>query len=77
MSTMPSTTAPGPTRPSAAVASTQPSVVIISRRFLAAWWSAHAPMAGMVNITIRCEMLSASVQANVAQSAPPATEPTK
>ncbi|MCY1560092.1 hypothetical protein D9M68_971900 [compost metagenome] len=76
-SSMPSTTAPGPTRASAAVASTQPTVVSNNKRFLAACRSAHAPSAGIVNMTTACDALKAKVQANVAQSAPPATEPTK
>jgi hypothetical protein len=37
---------------SAAVPSTQPTVAKTSTRFLAACWSAHAPMAGIVNITM-------------------------
>ena len=72
-----SATIPGPTKASAAVASTQPKVVNSSSRFLAPKRSAQAPMAGMVTITMACDTLSASVQANVAQTAPPATAPTK
>ncbi|MCY1513835.1 hypothetical protein D9M68_483530 [compost metagenome] len=61
----------------AAVASTQPVVVMTSTRFLAARRSAQAPMAGIVSITMAYEVLRAAVHAKVAQGAPLATPPTK
>ena len=70
-------TCPGPTKDKAAVLTTQAAVTIISSFFLAAWRSAHSPMAGMVSMTMAYDKLSAQVQAKVAHSALSATAPTK
>ena len=42
---------PGPTSASAAVKATHPSVVATRSRFLAARWSAYAPITGPVIMT--------------------------
>ncbi len=55
----------------------QPRVATSIAGFLAARRSAHAPIAGIVSITATFETASATVQASVAQSARPATTPTK
>ena len=49
----PSATCPGPTSAKAAVLITHPAVTHISKRFLPATRSAHAPNPGMVSMTIK------------------------
>ena len=77
MQTKANKTSPGLTQNNAAVLATQATVTAIRSFFLAACRSAHAPMAGMVSITMAYEKLSAMVQAKVAHSALSATAPTK
>ena len=55
----------------------QPSVVMASARFFAAWASAQAPINGAVMTIAAYDTDSAAVQANVAQAALPATTATK
>ena len=72
-----SSIASGPAKYSSAVKPTQPSVVSQSSFFLPACASAQAPTSGAVSSTAAYDTDSASVHANVAHGASPATTETK